>query len=112
MNNQLCRVSIEEAMNDIPAAQLSTDELAGITGAANLSASNVAATIADITGGGNLTADQAAAMITNPLPSASNLVLTSGSVNNTKKNVYYTMKESIDKIVDALKYLARYNLGA
>jgi hypothetical protein len=36
----------------------------------------------------------------------------SGSVNNTKKNVYYTMKESIDKIVDALKYLARYNLGA
>jgi hypothetical protein len=36
----------------------------------------------------------------------------SGSVNNTKKNVYYTMKESTDKIVDALKYLARYNLGA
>jgi hypothetical protein len=36
----------------------------------------------------------------------------SGSTNNTKKNVYYTMKESIDKIVDALKYLARYNLGA
>jgi hypothetical protein len=36
----------------------------------------------------------------------------SGSANNTKKNVYYTMKESLDKIVDALKYLARYNLGA
>lgn len=35
-----------------------------------------------------------------------------GSINNTKKNVYYTMKESLDKIVDALKYLARYNLGA
>jgi hypothetical protein len=36
----------------------------------------------------------------------------SGSINNTKKNVYYTMKESIDKMVDALKYVARYNLGA
>jgi hypothetical protein len=36
----------------------------------------------------------------------------SGSVNNTKKNVYYTMKDSIDKMVDALKYVARYNLGA
>lgn len=36
----------------------------------------------------------------------------SGSINNTKKNVYYTMKESTDKMVDALKYVARYNLGA
>lgn len=36
----------------------------------------------------------------------------SGSINNTKKNVYYTMKETIDKLVDSLKYLARYNLGA
>lgn len=36
----------------------------------------------------------------------------SGSINNTKKNVYYTMKDSIDKMVDALKYVARYNLGA
>lgn len=36
----------------------------------------------------------------------------SGSINNTKKNVYYTMKESMDKMVDALKYVARYNLGA
>jgi hypothetical protein len=35
----------------------------------------------------------------------------SGSVNNTKKNVYYTMKDSIDKMVDALKYVAKYNLG-
>ena len=35
----------------------------------------------------------------------------SGSINNTKKNVYYTMKDSIDKMVDALKYVARYNLG-
>lgn len=36
----------------------------------------------------------------------------SGSINNTKKNVYYTMKDSIDKMVDALKYVARHNLGA
>lgn len=36
----------------------------------------------------------------------------SGSINNTKKNVYYTMKESTDKMVDALKYVARYSLGA
>jgi hypothetical protein len=36
----------------------------------------------------------------------------SGSINNTKKNVYYTMKDSLDKLVDSLKYLARYNLGA
>ena len=36
----------------------------------------------------------------------------SGSINNTKKNVYYTMKDSLDKLVDSLKYLARYKLGA
>lgn len=36
----------------------------------------------------------------------------SGSINNTKKNIYYTMKESTDKMVDALKYVAKYNLGA
>ncbi|CAB5221830.1 hypothetical protein UFOVP359_90 [uncultured Caudovirales phage] len=36
----------------------------------------------------------------------------SGSVNNTKKHVYYTMKDSIDKLVDSLKYVARYSLGA
>jgi hypothetical protein len=36
----------------------------------------------------------------------------SGSINNTKKNVYYTMKDSLDKMVDALKYVARYNIGA
>lgn len=35
----------------------------------------------------------------------------SGSINNTKKNVYYTMKDSLDKMVDALKYVARYNIG-
>lgn len=35
-----------------------------------------------------------------------------GSSNNIKKNVYYTMKDSLDKLVDALKYVARYNLGA
>ena len=35
-----------------------------------------------------------------------------GSINNTKKNVYYTMKDSLDKLVDSLKYVARYNLGA
>jgi hypothetical protein len=36
----------------------------------------------------------------------------SGSVNNTKKHVYYTMKDSIDKLVDSLKYVAKYSLGA
>lgn len=35
-----------------------------------------------------------------------------GSLNYKKKNVYYTMKDSIDKVVDALKYVARYNMGA
>jgi hypothetical protein len=32
-----------------------------------------------------------------------------GSVNNNKKNIYYSAKESIDKLVDALKYVVRYN---
>jgi len=35
----------------------------------------------------------------------------SGSVNNYKKNIYYTLKDSIDKLVDSLKYVARMNLG-
>lgn len=32
-----------------------------------------------------------------------------GTANNNKKNVYYSAKESIDKLVDALKYVVRYN---
>ena len=32
-----------------------------------------------------------------------------GTVNNNKKNVYYSAKESIDKLVDDLKYVVRYN---
>ena len=32
-----------------------------------------------------------------------------GTINNNKKNVYYSVKESIDKLVDALKYVVRYN---
>ncbi len=32
-----------------------------------------------------------------------------GSVNNNKKNIYYSAKEYIDKLVDALKYVVRYN---
>jgi hypothetical protein len=32
-----------------------------------------------------------------------------GSENNNKKNIYYSVKESIDKLVDALKYVVRYN---
>jgi hypothetical protein len=35
----------------------------------------------------------------------------SGSANNIKKNLYYTLKDSIDKLVDSLKYVARMNLG-
>lgn len=30
-----------------------------------------------------------------------------GSVNNNKKNIYYTANEAIDRLVDALKYSAR-----
>ena len=32
-----------------------------------------------------------------------------GTINNNKKNVYYSVKESIDKLVDALKYVVKYN---
>lgn len=32
-----------------------------------------------------------------------------GTENNNKKNIYYTAKEAIDKLVDALKYVVRYN---
>jgi len=32
-----------------------------------------------------------------------------GTINNNKKNIYYSAKESIDKLVDALKYVVRYN---
>jgi hypothetical protein len=32
-----------------------------------------------------------------------------GTENNNKKNVYYSVKESIDKLVDALKIVVRYN---
>jgi hypothetical protein len=35
----------------------------------------------------------------------------SGTPNNIKKNIYYTMKEALDKIVDALKYVAKYQGG-
>lgn len=35
----------------------------------------------------------------------------SGSQNALKKNIYYTMKDSLDKLVDSLKYVARFNLG-
>lgn len=34
-----------------------------------------------------------------------------GSINSKKKNVYYTLKDSLDKLVDSLKYVARLNLG-
>jgi len=32
-----------------------------------------------------------------------------GTANNNKRNIYYSAKESIDKLVDALKYVVRYN---
>lgn len=32
-----------------------------------------------------------------------------GSENNNRKNIYYSVKEALDKLVDALKYSARYN---
>lgn len=32
-----------------------------------------------------------------------------GTINNNKKNIYYSVKESLDKLVDALKYVVRYN---
>jgi hypothetical protein len=31
------------------------------------------------------------------------------ATNNNKKNIYYSAKECIDKLVDALKYVVRYN---
>lgn len=34
-----------------------------------------------------------------------------GTPNNIKKNIYYSSKEAIDKLVDSLKYIVRYNLG-
>lgn len=34
-----------------------------------------------------------------------------GTDNNFKKNIYYSLKEALDKLVDALKYSARYGLG-
>jgi len=34
-----------------------------------------------------------------------------GTESNHKKNVYYTMSDSINKLVDALKYSARYGVG-
>ena len=34
----------------------------------------------------------------------------SGTPNNIKKNVYYTLKDSLDKLVSALKYTANSNI--
>jgi hypothetical protein len=34
----------------------------------------------------------------------------SGSINAQKKNIYYSTSEALDKIVDALKYSARYGV--
>jgi hypothetical protein len=31
-----------------------------------------------------------------------------GSANNNKKNIYYSTKEAIDKLVDSLKYAAKF----
>lgn len=31
-----------------------------------------------------------------------------GTVNNNKKNLYYTLSNALDRLVDALKYTARY----
>ena len=33
----------------------------------------------------------------------------SGSPNYIKKNVYYSARDNIDRLVDALKYMVRYN---
>lgn len=32
-----------------------------------------------------------------------------GTINNNKKNIYYSVKEAVDRLVDALKYSARYS---
>jgi hypothetical protein len=34
-----------------------------------------------------------------------------GTPNNIKKNIYYSTKDALDKLVDSLKYIVRYNLG-
>jgi len=34
-----------------------------------------------------------------------------GSINAKKKNIYYTSADALNKIVDALKYAAKYSLG-
>ena len=34
----------------------------------------------------------------------------SGTPNNHKKNIYYSLKEALDKLCDALKYAARLGL--
>lgn len=31
-----------------------------------------------------------------------------GSVNHTKKNIYYSTKDALDKLVDSLKYIVRH----
>jgi len=31
-----------------------------------------------------------------------------GTINNNKKNIYYTLSNALDRLVDALKYSARY----
>ena len=33
-----------------------------------------------------------------------------GSDSNYKKNIYYTLRDAVDKLVDALKYSARYGV--
>jgi hypothetical protein len=32
-----------------------------------------------------------------------------GTENNNKKNIYYSVKEALDRLVDSLKYVVRYN---
>lgn len=34
----------------------------------------------------------------------------SGSVNHTKKNVYYSMRDALEKLADSLKYSARLGI--
>lgn len=33
-----------------------------------------------------------------------------GSVENNKKNIYYSLNEALDKLVDALKYSAKFGM--
>lgn len=35
-----------------------------------------------------------------------------GTTNNNKKNVYFTMSNALDRVVDALKYSAKYGMGS